>query len=110
MAALLAINPMVGIIDGFRSALLGTPWNLPALAISTRLRDVHRCSSVSSTSARPNAASPTSRDGRSMTAPAISVEGIGKLYQLAHLSEPAHVLSRSVDRYGARAGAALSPA
>ena len=32
---LLAVNPMVGIIDGFRSALLGTPWNLPALAIST---------------------------------------------------------------------------
>jgi len=31
----LAINPMVGIIDGFRSALLGTPWNLPALAMST---------------------------------------------------------------------------
>ena len=31
----LAVNPMVGIIDGFRSALLGTPWNLPALAIST---------------------------------------------------------------------------
>jgi lipopolysaccharide transport system permease protein len=30
----LAINPMVGIIDGFRSALLGTPWNLPALAVS----------------------------------------------------------------------------
>lgn len=32
---LLAVNPMVGIIDGFRSALLGTPWNLPALAMST---------------------------------------------------------------------------
>ena len=31
----LAVNPMVGIIDGFRSALLGTPWNLPALAMST---------------------------------------------------------------------------
>ena len=32
---LLAVNPMVGIIDGFRAALLGTPWNLPALAMST---------------------------------------------------------------------------
>ena len=31
---LLALNPMVGIIDGFRSALLGVPWNLPALAVS----------------------------------------------------------------------------
>ena len=31
---LLAINPMAGIIDGFRSALLGAPWNLLALAIS----------------------------------------------------------------------------
>jgi len=32
---LLAINPMAGIIDGFRAALLGRPWNLTALAIST---------------------------------------------------------------------------
>ena len=31
----LAINPMVGIIDGFRSAFFGVPWNLPALAVST---------------------------------------------------------------------------
>jgi lipopolysaccharide transport system permease protein len=31
---LLAINPMAGIIDGFRSALLGAPWNPLALAIS----------------------------------------------------------------------------
>jgi lipopolysaccharide transport system permease protein len=30
----LAINPMVGIIDAFRSALLGLPWNLSALAVS----------------------------------------------------------------------------
>lgn len=30
----LAINPMVGVIDGFRSALLGTPWNLAALWVS----------------------------------------------------------------------------
>jgi lipopolysaccharide transport system permease protein len=32
---LLALNPMVGVIDGFRSALLGVPWNVPALAISS---------------------------------------------------------------------------
>ena len=32
---LLALNPMAGIIDGFRSALLGTPWNITALATST---------------------------------------------------------------------------
>jgi lipopolysaccharide transport system permease protein len=32
---LLAINPMVGVIDGFRSALLGVPWNLDTLTIST---------------------------------------------------------------------------
>ncbi len=25
----LALNPMVGVIDGFRSALLGVPWNIP---------------------------------------------------------------------------------
>jgi lipopolysaccharide transport system permease protein len=31
---LLAVNPMVGIIDGFRAALLGRPWNLTALGIS----------------------------------------------------------------------------
>ena len=31
---LLALNPMAGIIDGFRSALLGTPWNVTALATS----------------------------------------------------------------------------
>jgi lipopolysaccharide transport system permease protein len=32
---LLALNPMVGIIDAFRAALLGRPWNLTALGIST---------------------------------------------------------------------------
>jgi len=31
---LLALNPMVGIIDAFRAALLGRPWNLTALGIS----------------------------------------------------------------------------
>ena len=31
----LALNPMTGVIDGFRSALLGLPWNVPALAVST---------------------------------------------------------------------------
>ena len=32
---LLAINPMVGIIDGFRAAFLGAPWNLTTLGVST---------------------------------------------------------------------------
>jgi lipopolysaccharide transport system permease protein len=32
---LLAMNPMSGIIDGYRSAILGTPWDLLALAISS---------------------------------------------------------------------------
>lgn len=32
---LLAINPMAGIIDGFRSALLGLPWNYTTLGISS---------------------------------------------------------------------------
>ncbi|MDH3347169.1 MAG: ABC transporter permease [Desulfobulbaceae bacterium] len=32
---LLALNPMAGIIDGYRSAILGKPWNLTTLAIST---------------------------------------------------------------------------
>ena len=31
---ILAFNPLVGIIEGFRSSILGTPWNLPALAMS----------------------------------------------------------------------------
>jgi len=31
---LLALNPMVGIIDAFRAALLGRPWNLTALGVS----------------------------------------------------------------------------
>jgi lipopolysaccharide transport system permease protein len=30
----LALNPMVGVIEGFRSALLGLPWNIPALTMS----------------------------------------------------------------------------
>ena len=32
---LLALNPMAGIIDAFRSSLLGTPWNFLTLAISS---------------------------------------------------------------------------
>ena len=32
---LLAINPMVGVIDGFRAAFLGAPWNVTTLAVST---------------------------------------------------------------------------
>ncbi|MBA3915696.1 MAG: ABC transporter permease [Acidobacteriales bacterium] len=32
---LLALNPMAGLIDGFRSALFGRPWNLTALLISS---------------------------------------------------------------------------
>jgi lipopolysaccharide transport system permease protein len=34
---LLALNPMTGIIDGFRSATLGQPWNTVTLAISTAM-------------------------------------------------------------------------
>lgn len=30
----LALNPMAGIIDGYRSAILGKPWNLGTLAVS----------------------------------------------------------------------------
>lgn len=32
---LLALNPMVGVIDGFRAAFLGAPWNPTTLAVST---------------------------------------------------------------------------
>lgn len=32
---LLALNPMAGVIDAFRSTLLGLPWNLTTLAVST---------------------------------------------------------------------------
>jgi lipopolysaccharide transport system permease protein len=32
---LLALNPMAGVIDAFRSALLGLPWNFTTLAISS---------------------------------------------------------------------------
>jgi lipopolysaccharide transport system permease protein len=31
---LLGLNPMAGMIDGFRSALLGKPWNMPTLLVS----------------------------------------------------------------------------
>jgi lipopolysaccharide transport system permease protein len=30
----LALNPMTGVLEGFRSALLGTPWDCPALGLS----------------------------------------------------------------------------
>jgi lipopolysaccharide transport system permease protein len=32
---ILSLNPMFGIIDAFRSAILGRPWHIPSLAIST---------------------------------------------------------------------------
>lgn len=32
---LLGLNPMAGIIDGVRSAILGKPWNMPMLLMST---------------------------------------------------------------------------
>jgi lipopolysaccharide transport system permease protein len=32
---LLALNPMVGVIEGFRSALLGSAWNVTTLIVST---------------------------------------------------------------------------
>jgi lipopolysaccharide transport system permease protein len=32
---ILSVNPMFGIIDAYRSAILGLPWHLPSLAIST---------------------------------------------------------------------------
>jgi lipopolysaccharide transport system permease protein len=31
---ILALNPLTGIIDGYRSAILGQPWHLPTLGIS----------------------------------------------------------------------------
>ncbi|WP_435022676.1 ABC transporter permease (plasmid) [Tundrisphaera sp. TA3] len=34
-AYLLALNPMFGLVDGFRAAVFGMPWNFPILAIST---------------------------------------------------------------------------
>ncbi len=34
---LLSFNPMFGIINGFRSAFLGTEWNLPQLAVSAAM-------------------------------------------------------------------------
>ncbi len=30
-----ALNPMFGVINGFRSSILGEPWDLPTLAVST---------------------------------------------------------------------------
>ena len=32
---LLALNPLAGLIDAFRSSLLGKPWNMQTLCIST---------------------------------------------------------------------------
>ena len=34
-ALFLALNPIFGLIDAFRSAIFGTPWNVPVVAIST---------------------------------------------------------------------------
>lgn len=34
-APLLAINPVFGLIEGYRSAIFGVPWNWPILSIST---------------------------------------------------------------------------
>jgi len=34
---LLALNPMTGIIDGFRSGILGDPWNAVSLAASVAI-------------------------------------------------------------------------
>jgi lipopolysaccharide transport system permease protein len=34
---LLGLNPMAGIIDGFRSAILGKPWNFPTLLTSVTI-------------------------------------------------------------------------
>jgi lipopolysaccharide transport system permease protein len=34
MHAVFALNPMFGIIESYRSAILGTPWDLGALASS----------------------------------------------------------------------------
>ena len=34
---ILALNPMAGIIDGYRSAILGKPWNLTTLGISAAM-------------------------------------------------------------------------
>jgi lipopolysaccharide transport system permease protein len=33
--SLLSLNPMAGLIEGFRSSVLGTPWDFPSLAVST---------------------------------------------------------------------------
>jgi lipopolysaccharide transport system permease protein len=35
LQVVLALNPMFGIVTAYRSAILGLPWNLPILAIST---------------------------------------------------------------------------
>ncbi len=35
--SLLALNPMFGIVGAYRSAILGLPWDLPSLAISTTM-------------------------------------------------------------------------
>ncbi len=32
---ILSLNPMFGIVPAYRSAILGSEWNLPSLAIST---------------------------------------------------------------------------
>ena len=32
---ILGLNPMAGMIDGFRSAILGKPWNMPLLMVSS---------------------------------------------------------------------------
>ncbi len=36
----LALNPMTGIIDGFRASLIGKPWNLPALLVAVAMSSI----------------------------------------------------------------------
>ena len=58
---ILSLNPMFGLIDGSRSAVLGTPWHLHRWR--SRRPPRWRCSSSASiTSARPSVVSPTWSD------------------------------------------------
>ena len=83
---LYGINPMAGVIEGFRAGLLGSvamPWDLIGIGFFTGL--VILVSGDFSSATRKN----ISRTWRKMTAPIIKVEGLGKRYRIG-LKEKMH--------------------
>ena len=112
-----SLNPVVGVIDGFRWCILGgeSPLYLPGFLLS--LAVVAACSVArdSRISAAPNAASPIcSEPGWLMTRRkmaddvVIRAEGLGKKYVIGHAAD-AGALCRVARRAGARRPRGIAP-